>query len=244
MLVRLVLTMKLSLVFFLKPDAVIRRYAGARSLRILMNNVSDLEFLCFEEIKADVDFLSDQHYVEHKGKFFFDWLVNYTASGPILVSIIRTTSEGVYKIREILGPTFPEKAEVEAPNTIRARYGIMAGVNVAHASDAVETAKRESSIWIPYLREKFGIDIDKSDPKAVEDSIDGYISAYIDYPMVDPVRYRELLKIVINDAERRPEVETKIAKLLALETDREYVLSSYISKLAKVIVDSVLLRKK
>ncbi|MCR8453750.1 MAG: hypothetical protein NDP13_02010 [Crenarchaeota archaeon] len=235
--------MEVSLVFFLKPDAVARRYAGARSLKMLMDNASDIEFLCFEEIRACKDFLADQHYVEHKGKFFFDWLVDYIASGPILVSIIRTTNEGVSKIREILGPTFPEKAEIEAPNSIRARYGIMAGVNIAHASDSTESAKREASIWIPYLRDEFRIDISKSNPRVVEDAIQGYIQTYIDYPMVDPIRYRELLRLVISDIERRHEVETRIAKLLALEMGKEYVLSSYSSKLAKIIVDSVLLSK-
>ncbi len=236
--------MEITLVFFLKPDAVVRRYAGARSLRMLMDGVSDLEFLCFESIKPDRDFLADQHYAVHKGKFFFDWLVGYVASGQILVSIIRTTKEGVYKIREVLGPTFPEKAEIEAPNTIRARYGIMAGVNIAHASDAIETAKEESSMWIPYLKEKLGVDVNEANPRVIEDRIEGYISTYIDYPMVDPIRYRELLRSVMEDPSRRLEVEAKITKLLSLETDKEFIMSGYTGELAKIIVESVLLRRK
>lgn len=236
--------MEITLVFFLKPDAVVRRYSGARSLKVLMDNVSDIEFLCFENIKVDKDFLVDQHYVEHKGKFFFDWLVNYVASGPIIVLIIRTTKDGVSRIREVLGPTFPEKAAVEAPNTIRARYGIMAGVNIAHASDAVETAKRESGIWIPYLRDRFGVNIEQTNPRVVEDKIDGYVSTYIDYPMIDPIRYRELLEAVKKEPNRRQEIETKIAMLLNRETDKEFVISGYTNELAKIIIDSVLLRKR
>ncbi|MEX0567539.1 MAG: nucleoside-diphosphate kinase, partial [Candidatus Njordarchaeota archaeon] len=208
-----------------------------------IEKIPDLEFLCFEEIYADKDFLANQHYVEHKGKFFYDWLVNYIASSPILFSIIRTKEENVKKIREILGPTLPEKAIKEAPNTIRALYGIMGGVNVAHASDAVETAKRESSIWAPHLKEKYGIDINSAKPEDVLLKIKEYINRYIDYPIVDSARYRELLEELKRDLSKRKEIEEHIAKLIAKETEQQFVNKNLHKILAKIIIDNILLKK-
>ncbi len=233
----------ISLVFFLKPDAVIRRYVGARTLRTLIDDISELEFLCFEEIYADRDFLAEQHYLEHKGKFFYDWLVDYVASGPIIVSIIRTREENVENIRKILGPTLPEKAAVEAPNTIRARYGIMGGVNVAHASDSLESAARESSLWVSYLEKKHDIRIAEANPGSVLRKVELFVDKYIDFPTIDSVRYRELLRLVVDDVQKRGYVEGKICRLLEIETEDKYVNSGATRTLARSIVESVLLRK-
>lgn len=235
--------MTVQIVFFLKPDAVVRRYVGARTLRILIREITGLEFLCFEEIHADKDFLANQHYVEHRGKFFYNWLVNYIASGPILFSIIRTKEENVKKIREILGPTLPEKAAKEAPNTIRALYGIMGGVNVAHASDAVETARRESSIWIPHLKEKYGIDITNIRTEKVLLKIEEYINKYIDYPIVDSIRYRELLEELKQHISKRQKIEEHIATLITKETEQKFLKQNLHKKLAKIIIDNILLKK-
>ena len=97
------------IVFFLKPDAVIRRYVGARVLKTLINEVSDLKFLSFIEMNPSKDFLADQHYAEHKGKFFFDWLVDYTALGPIYFIMIEASRDMIANIREVLGPTIVQK---------------------------------------------------------------------------------------------------------------------------------------
>ncbi|MHA1590858.1 MAG: nucleoside-diphosphate kinase, partial [Candidatus Njordarchaeales archaeon] len=70
-------------VFFLKPDAVLRRYVGARTLKALIDKIGGLKFLSFEEMIVDKEFLAEQHYMEHKGKFFFEWLVDYTSCAPI-----------------------------------------------------------------------------------------------------------------------------------------------------------------
>ena len=233
---------KITLVFFLKPDAVIRRYVGARTYKTLLDNLSDLEFLTFDEMFVDTEFLAEQHYVEHKGKFFYEWLVDYVATGPILLSIIRTTKENVRRIREILGPTLPEKAAIEAPNTIRAKYGIMGGVNVAHASDAVETALRESKIWFEYLKSK-GIDPMKSNPKTILSRVEEYINTYIDYPIIDSLRYRELCSLVKDNPSRRSEIESKIANLLVKETEEKFIESNHTKKLARILIENVLLKR-
>ncbi len=239
----MVLGMRVELVFFLKPDAVIRRYVGARTLKILIDKIPNIEFLCFQGMYVDRDFLAEEHYLEHKGKFFYEWLVNYVASAPILLSIVRTDEENIFEIRKLLGPTKPEKAAVEAPTTIRALYGIMGGVNVAHASDGVETAKRETEIWVRYLKEKHGIDVEKADPSSVLGTVQNYIDKYIDFPMIDVVRYRELLIKVVDGSAERDVIEGKITELLGRETEEIFIKNGLTKELAKITVDSVLLGK-
>jgi len=234
---------RVNLVFFLKPDAVIRRYVGARTLKVLIDRIPEIEFLCFEGMYAERDFLANEHYVEHKGKFFYKWLVDYISSAPILFSIVRVSEEDVATIRRILGPTLPEKAAVEAPTTIRALYGIMGGVNVAHASDAVDTAKRESEIWMRYLKEKQGLDIEKADPKNVLSTIQSYIDKYIDYPIIDSIRYREILTDLKAGRIERENAELKITSLLNKETEDRFIKGKITEVLARITIDSVLLRR-
>ncbi len=234
--------MSVEIVFFLKPDAVIRRYVGARTLKTIINNIEEMELLCFEEIKADKVFLAEQHYVEHKGKFFYEWLVNYVASTPIIFTIIKTKQENVAEIRKLLGPTLPEKAALEAPASIRAMYGIMGGVNVAHASDAIETAMRESRIWKEYLVKHHNLNLDKSREGAWEKLLE-YVDTYIDYPIIDSIRYRELLIQLKEGKMDRPAVEYKIADLLSKETTDSDIKHGYNKILSRVIIDNLMLKR-
>ena len=229
------------IVFFLKPDAVVRRYVGARTLKTLIDKIGDMEILCFKEIIADREFLAEQHYVEHKGKFFYEWLVNYVASIPILITIIKTREENVAEIRKILGPTLPEKAALESPSSIRGMYGIMGGVNVAHASDAIETAIRESGIWRKYLTTRHGIALDKSS-KSMERILE-YINEFIDYPMIDSVRYREILLAMKEGRLDRWFVEEKIAHLLSKEAASRDLEKGYNKVLSRILIDNVLLKR-
>jgi len=230
------------IVFFLKPDAVIRRYVGARTLKTLLDKISNLEFLYFGEIQVAKTFLAEEHYVEHKGKFFYEWLVNYVASTPIVFSIVKTKEENVEAIRKILGPTIPEKAAIEAPNTIRAMYGIMGGVNVAHASDAVETARRESGIWKKYLNRQ-GIKVENKGTSEIINDVLRYIETYIDYPMIDTIRYRELLLELKEGRADRSTVENKIAELLAKEADKKFIDNNYHKALSKIFIENIMLKR-
>jgi len=230
------------IVFFLKPDAVIRRYVGARTLKTLLDKISNLEFLYFGEIQVDRTFLAEEHYVEHKGKFFYEWLVNYVASTPIVFSIVKTKEENVEAIRKILGPTIPEKAAIKAPNTIRAMYGIMGGVNVAHASDAVETARRESGIWKKYLNRQ-GIKVENKGTSEIINDVLRYIETYIDYPMIDTIRYRELLLGLKEGRADRSTVENKIAELLAKEADKKFIDKNYHKVLSKIFIENIMLKR-
>lgn len=234
--------MTVEIVFFLKPDAVIRRYVGARTLKTLLDKISNLEFLYFGEIQVAKTFLAEEHYVEHKGKFFYEWLVNYVASTPIVFSIVKTKEENVEAIRKILGPTIPEKAAIEAPNTIRAMYGIMGGVNVAHASDAVETARRESGIWKKYLNRQ-GIKVENKGTSEIINDVLRYIETYIDYPMIDTIRYRELLLELKEGRADRSTVENKIAELLAKEADKKFIDNNYHKALSKIFIENIMLKR-
>ncbi len=233
------------MVFFLKPDAVIRRYVGARTFKTLLERVEGLEFLTFIKLTPEKDFLANQHYVEHKGKFFFNWLVNFTTVAPIYFTIIRTSSDKIEEIRKILGPTLVQKAVIEAPGTIRGRYGIYGGVNVAHASDSKNSAIRESGVWEEYLRRIFGDKIYDKSPIEVRKEIEGYIEQYIDYPIIDNIRYIELSKELESDPSRKEEIREKFINLLLKETSEDLIhdQNKPVEKLAEMLVRNALLRK-
>jgi len=236
---------RVKLVFFLKPDAVIRRYVGARTLKTLLDEIDGLKFLTFMKLNPSKDFLAQQHYGEHQGKFFFDWLVDYTAVGPIYLIMIEAAPKKVAEIREVLGPTLVQKAAKEAPGTIRGRYGIYGGVNVAHASDSVESAKRESMIWENYLRETMGTDIYAVSPEEVLNKIIEYIEENLDYPIIDNKRYLELSEELSQHPEKRDEIKEKFIKLLSKETTKEFLegTPSLVVKFAEILVRNALLRK-
>lgn len=78
-------------------------------------------------------------YEIHKGKDFYDWLVSFISSGPIVVACLRWPN-APSKLREVVGATDPKKA---AENTIRNLYGTSIGENVVHASAPDENPQRE-----------------------------------------------------------------------------------------------------
>ena len=81
-------------------------------------------------------------YREHEGKPFFDNLVEYMTSGPILAFRVFRES-GVTNLRQLLGPTNVSRAKDEAPTSLRAKYGSEGIRNGFHGSDAAESADRE-----------------------------------------------------------------------------------------------------
>lgn len=87
--------------------------------------------------------LAEQHYDVHKEKPFFPGLVDFITSGPV-VAMVWEGDGVVASARKIIGATNPLSAE---PGTIRGDYGVSIGRNLIHGSDAVETARREVSLW-------------------------------------------------------------------------------------------------
>ena len=127
----------------IKPDGVARNLIGEIIRRIEAKGyqVVDLKLL-----QADRDLLG-QHYAEHEGKPFYEPLVSFMESGPIVA--IRVAGNRVIEgFRSLAGTTDPTTA---APGTIRgdlARdWGLAVQQNLVHGSDSVESAERELALW-------------------------------------------------------------------------------------------------
>ena len=87
--------------------------------------------------------LASAHYAEHQGKPFYDGLVSYITSGPV-VALVLQADDCVTLVRKLCGATKPAEA---APGTIRGDYCTHTERNIIHASDSDESAAREISLW-------------------------------------------------------------------------------------------------
>jgi nucleoside-diphosphate kinase len=87
--------------------------------------------------------LAETHYGEHKGKPFFEGLVSFITSGPVLAFVLEG-KDVVPTARKMIGATKPSDS---APGTIRGDYGIDIGRNIIHGSDSPESAQREIALW-------------------------------------------------------------------------------------------------
>ena len=87
--------------------------------------------------------LAETHYAIHKGKPFYDSLINYITSAPI-VAIAWQGSKAVAVVRQVLGATDPTEAQ---PGTERGDYGIDIGRNLTHGSDSVKNGMAEINLW-------------------------------------------------------------------------------------------------
>ncbi|MCO5200095.1 MAG: nucleoside-diphosphate kinase [Chloroflexi bacterium] len=87
--------------------------------------------------------LAEQHYAEHKGKGFYDGLVDYITSCPVVAAVFEGTN-AVSVVRATIGATDPAAA---APGTIRADFGLERGRNLVHASDSPASAVREIELF-------------------------------------------------------------------------------------------------
>lgn len=123
----------------LKPDAVQRGLVGALLLRLEQRG---LKFAGLKLMQID-EALAQRHYSVHQGKPFFDSLVRYIVSGPVVVAVI--VGEGVVQtIRSTVGATNPANA---APGTIRGDFALEIGRNLIHASDSPENGEQEVSLF-------------------------------------------------------------------------------------------------
>lgn len=123
----------------LKPDAVERNIIGKILDEYERNELRIIEM----KMVSVSEKIAKEHYAEHIGKPFFEDLVSYITSGPIVALIIEGKN-AVSRVRAINGTTDPKEA---ADNTIRALYGLSLSRNTVHASDSVKSAKREINIW-------------------------------------------------------------------------------------------------
>lgn len=119
----------------IKPDAMQRGLAGAIVARL---EQSGLKLAAIRMLHLDKA-LAQEHYSVHKNKPFFDDLVNYITSAPIIAAVFQ--GEKVVAVsRKIMGATDPAKAEA---GTIRGDFGLDIGRNSVHGSDSAETAEEE-----------------------------------------------------------------------------------------------------
>ncbi|XP_069105017.1 nucleoside diphosphate kinase homolog 7-like [Argopecten irradians] len=89
-----------------------------------------------------------EFYQEHQGKTYFDNLLSYMTSGP-LIAIELMGPDCVSQWADLLGPTDPAAAREQAPNSIRARFGTDAIRNACHGSDSIGSAAREIEFFFP-----------------------------------------------------------------------------------------------
>jgi len=87
--------------------------------------------------------LAQRHYAIHKGKAFFDDLVNFITSSP-LIAIVFQGKNAVELIRQMMGETDPDKAH---KGTIRGDFGIDIGHNLVHGSDSLGNASKEIDLF-------------------------------------------------------------------------------------------------
>ncbi|KAL0215518.1 hypothetical protein P9112_007702 [Eukaryota sp. TZLM1-RC] len=103
-----------------------------------------------ETITLDRD-RAGSFYAEHEGKPFFNSLVDFMTSGPI-VALILSGENAIKKWRSIMGPTNVDVARKEAPESIRALFAESTTRNAVHGSDSEESAKREISFYFPEFK--------------------------------------------------------------------------------------------
>jgi nucleoside-diphosphate kinase len=122
-----------------KPDAMERQLAGAIIGRL---QAEGLKLIALKMLHMDKA-LAERHYAVHKGKSFFNDVVNYMTSTPIVAAAFE--GEGVIeRIRKVMGATDPAKA---APGTIRKDYGLDIQRNSTHASDSPENGEKEIALF-------------------------------------------------------------------------------------------------
>lgn len=123
----------------IKPDGVQKNIIGECLARF---EKGGLEVVAARMLKLAPE-QAREFYAIHKGKPFYEPLVNYMISGPVLVSVLEGEN-AIQKNRDIMGATDPKKA---APGTIRRDFAESIDANVVHGSDAPETAKTEISFF-------------------------------------------------------------------------------------------------
>jgi nucleoside-diphosphate kinase len=131
----------------LKPDAVRRGQVGEIVRRIEAKGYA----LVALDLRTATPELLAEHYAEHEGKPFYQPLVDFMLSGPV-VAIVLEGERCIEGFRSLAGATDPTAA---APGTIRGDlgrdWGLKVQQNLVHGSDSPESAEREIGIWFPGL---------------------------------------------------------------------------------------------
>ncbi len=124
---------------YLKPNAIQRTLVGEI---ISMIEAKGLKIVAMKLLLMGRD-QAEELYREHADKDFFDGLMKFVVSGPVVLMVLEGDN-AVRRLRQLTGSTDPQEA---APGTIRGRFGVTARRNLIHASDSVESAAREIGIF-------------------------------------------------------------------------------------------------
>jgi nucleoside-diphosphate kinase len=126
-----------------KPDAFARGLTGEIIARFERKG---LRIVALEHRVLTAE-IAQQHYAEHEGKPFYEDLVTFITSGP-LVAMVLESQDAVRAARQVIGATNPLEA---APGSIRGDFAIEVGQNMVHGSDSPESGTREAGLFFPNL---------------------------------------------------------------------------------------------
>jgi nucleoside-diphosphate kinase len=122
-----------------KPDGVQRGIVGVIISRFERKG---LKLVALKMLRIDKP-MAEKHYAVHKGKHFFDSLIEFITSGPVVAGIWEGDN-AISIVRKLVGATRPDDAE---PGSIRGDYVISTTQNIIHASDGPETADFEMNLF-------------------------------------------------------------------------------------------------
>jgi len=122
-----------------KPDGVQRHLVGEVIARLERRG---LHLVALKLMRIDSD-LAQRHYAEHRGKPFFDGLISFITSSPV-VAMVWEGDDAVAQVRAVMGATNPSAA---APGSIRGDLAVNIGNNVVHGSDSPARAAEEVALF-------------------------------------------------------------------------------------------------
>lgn len=123
-----------------KPDGVQRGLAGEIIARFERKGLRPVALKLMTPSRA----LAEQHYAVHRGKPFYEDVVAFITSGPVVAMVLEGPEETIEMARLVMGKTSPAEA---APGTIRGDYASTTQRNLVHGSDGPETARDEIALW-------------------------------------------------------------------------------------------------
>lgn len=123
----------------IKPDGVQRGLIGEIISRLERRGLR-LIAAKFVEVERS---LAEEHYQIHQGKPFYDGLIAYITSSPVM-ALVWEGPDAIAAVRQTMGATRPTEA---APGSVRHDFGLEVGRNLTHASDGPDTAAQEVNLW-------------------------------------------------------------------------------------------------
>ncbi|MEN6371622.1 MAG: nucleoside-diphosphate kinase [Armatimonadota bacterium] len=131
----------------IKPDGVRRRLVGEIIHRF---EAREFTIVALKQLTPSRE-LAERHYAVHKGKQFYEGLVEFITSGPV-VAMVLEADDAVRLVRNMMGALKPAEA---MPGTIRGDFTTEVRQNLIHGADSSETAAAEIALWFPELEQKY-----------------------------------------------------------------------------------------